>query len=115
MQRLCSPSISRSDIGAVPDQQLGDRATKRGGGDVKRGVATIHIVADVDEEEVGRTLPRRTDFCRRRRKIRGARQDAGNVIGGTAGDKSREIKECKAARAGVTHVAPPYQLLARGT
>ena len=93
MQWLCASSISRSAVGSVRDQDLGNRAPKCRRRHVESRIAAIEIVTDIFEEEVGGCLSRRADRGRRRGQGRRACQTAGHLVKRPAYDEPNEIKE----------------------
>ena len=107
VERLGSPSISRPDIRAMADQQLGHRPSKRRRSDVERRVAAIDIVADVGEEEVGRALPGCPFFQRERRETR--RWPSGDAQSRRQA-RWRRVERShrrRVTRAGVPQISPP--------
>jgi hypothetical protein len=62
MQRFRSSSISRSGVGSVRNQELGNRAPKCRRSHMEGRIAAIQIVTDIGKEEVCGSLPGRADL-----------------------------------------------------
>jgi hypothetical protein len=93
MQRFRSSPISRSAVGSVRNQELGNRAPKCRCRHVERRIAAIEIVTDIGNEEVEDSLSRRADLGRCRSESRSVGQTAGHLVKRPAYDEPNEVKE----------------------
>jgi hypothetical protein len=62
MQWFCASSISRSAVGSVRDQELGNWAPKCRRSHVESRIAAIEVVTDIGKEETGGCLSRRANL-----------------------------------------------------
>ncbi len=93
MQRFRSSSISRPAVGAVRNQELGNRAAECRRSHVESRIAAIEIVTDIGKEEVGGCLSRRADLGRSRGESGSACHTAGHLVKRPADDEPNKIKE----------------------